>query len=264
MNQIVKVISWNVNGIRSVIRKNFYDFLETEKPDILCLQETKASPEQVEPDLNVGLNGYFRYWNWPLERTGYSGTAIFTKFKPIDVNNGMKLAKHDSEGRIITAEFKHFFLVNVYTPNSKRDLSRLPYREKEWDASFLRYLKSLEKTKPVIFCGDLNVAHKEIDLTNPKSNRKNHGFTDEERKGFDNFIKSGFLDTFREFHSEGGHYTWWRQFDQCRERNIGWRIDYFCISKSLRPKLEDAYILKDILGSDHCPVAILVKSDLFN
>ncbi|MBI1977739.1 MAG: exodeoxyribonuclease III, partial [Candidatus Omnitrophica bacterium] len=198
---------------------------------------------------------YQQHWNSPPDKPGYSGTAVFTKAKPVDVMYGMRNPKHDQEGRVITAEFDVFYLVNVYTPNSKRDLSRLPYRE-EWDRDFLKFLKQLEAKKPVVFCGDLNVAHKEIDLTNPESNHKNHGFTDEERAGFSNFIKGGFLDTFREFYEEGGHYTWWSQMNNCRRRNIGWRIDYFLISKALRLHLKDAQILSEVMGSDHCPVSI--------
>ena len=251
-NACMKLISWNVNGIRAVIKKGFLDFIRKYQPDILALQETKATPEQVE----IKLPDYHLYWNFPPNRPGYSGTAVFSKIKPLQVTYGMETAKHDKEGRIITCEFKDFYLVNVYTPNSKRDLSRLPYRQKEWDADFLKYLKKIEKKKPVIFCGDLNVAHKEIDLTNPKSNRRNHGFTDEERAGFDNLVKGGFLDTFREFHQEGGHYTWWSQLNNCRKRNIGWRIDYFCVSDLLRPRLKTAKILSEVIGSDHCPVML--------
>ena len=249
----VKIISWNVNGIRSVIKKEFVKFVDEECPDILCLQETKA--EQTLVDLS--LPEYHHFWN-SAKKAGYSGTAVFAKHKPLDVTYGMGIEKHDSEGRVITAEFEKFFLVNVYTPNSKRDLSRLPYRIKEWDIDFLSHLKKLEVKKPVIFCGDLNVAHKEIDLTNPSTNRKNHGFTDEERAGFTHLIKAGFLDTFREFTDEGGHYSWWSQMAGCRARNIGWRIDYVLISKSLRPYLKDSFILSKILGSDHCPVGIVI------
>lgn len=201
------------------------------------------------------MAGYEGYWNH-AKKAGYAGTAVFTRNLPLRVTYGMGILKHDDEGRLITLEFQDFFLVNVYVPNSRRDLSRLPYREKEWDVDFLSYLKKLEKKKPVVFCGDLNVAHKEIDLTHPKANVKNHGFTPEERAGFDNMIKAGFLDTFREFEKDGGHYTWWRPFHDCRQRNIGWRIDYFCVSKSLRPRLKKAFILKDVMGSDHCPVGI--------
>lgn len=251
-----KLISWNVNGIRAVLKKGFLDFLKKEDPDILCLQETRANPEDVE----LALPAHNIYWNWCEKMTGYSGTAIITKEKPIRVEKGLLIEKHDQEGRVLTAEYQDFYVVNVYVPNAKRDLSRLPYRHKEWDVDFLSYLKILEKKKPVIFCGDLNVAYKEIDLANPASNRGHHGFTDEEREGFQNFLKAGFIDTFREFCAEGKHYTWWRQFGGCRARNVGWRIDYFLISKSLRPKLDDAFILPHVMGSDHCPVGILLKN----
>ncbi len=245
------LISWNVNGLRSVLNKKlFLEFIEEFKPDCLCLQETK-----VNQDMALDLPGYHLYWNH-AKRAGYSGTAVLSKIKPLGVTFGIGIAKHDDEGRVMTSEFKDFFLVNVYVPNSKRDLTRLPYRSQEWDVDFLKYLKNLEKKKPVIFCGDLNVAHKEIDLTYPKANVHSHGFTAEERAGFDNIVKAGFVDTFREFEKEGGHYTWWSQFNNCRKRNIGWRIDYFCISASLRSRLKKAFILKDTLGSDHCPVGI--------
>ena len=211
----MKLISWNVNGIRSILKKGFMDFIAKHDPDVLCLQETRSMPMTLDFD----LSHYHAYWNSP-ERKGYSGTAIFTKVKPLSLKSGMGIPIHDNEGRVMSAEFDNFYLVNVYTPKSKRDLSRLPYRE-EWDAEFLRHLKKLEKKKPVVFCGDMNVAHKEIDLTNPAANRRNHGFTDEERRGFDNVIKNGFLDTFREFISDGGYYTWWSQLANCRRRDIG-------------------------------------------
>ncbi len=250
----MKFISWNVNGIRSALKHGFLDFVQKEKPDFLCLQETKPPADKFD----LEIPGYHAYWN-NADRPGYSGTAIFTRMKPIQVTYGIQIDKHDREGRVITAEMDAFYLVNVYVPNSKRDLSRLPYREKEWDIDFFKYLKKLEKKKPVIFCGDLNVAHMEIDLTNPKTNVKNHGFTPEERRGFNNLVGGGFVDTFREFIKEGGHYTWWSRMNNCRKRNIGWRIDYFLISKSLAPKLEKSHILKDVLGSDHCPVALEMR-----
>ncbi len=252
----LKFISWNVNGIRAVLKKGFLDFLKSEDPDFLCLQETRANPK----DVSLALDTHQIHWNWCENNPGYSGTAIFSKQKPAAVTQGINISKHDKEGRVVTAEYDDFYLVSVYVPNSKQDLSRLPYRAKEWDVDFCAYLKKLEKKKPVIFSGDLNVAHKEIDLARPDQNHKNHGFTDEERSGFDQLIKCGFIDTFREFQSEGGHYTWWRQFNQCRERNIGWRIDYFLISKSLRPRLQDAYILPKVMGSDHCPVAMVMST----
>ena len=250
----MKFISWNVNGIRSALKKEFLDFVQKYKPDVLCLQETKSPGEAVE----IKLDGYLQYWNH-AKKPGYAGTAVFTKVKPQNVSNGIGVSKHDQEGRVITCEFNDFYGVNVYVPNSQRTLDRLPYRTEEWDVDFSKYLKNLEKKKPVIFCGDMNVAHTEIDLTNPKANVKNHGFTPEERRGFDNIVKAGFLDTFREFEKGTGHYTWWSPMGNCRARNIGWRIDYFCISKSLRPRLKEAFIQPGIMGSDHCPVGIFLK-----
>jgi exodeoxyribonuclease-3 len=247
----MKLISWNVNGLRAVLKKNFLEFLTAEKPDILCLQETKCAPEQVE---QLWPRHYTAYWN-SAQKKGYSGTAIFTKERPLKVTPHIGVTEHDNEGRVLTAEYGDFFLVNVYTPNSKRELERLTYRQ-IWDKDFLAYLKKLEKKKPVIFCGDLNVAHTEIDLANPKANVRNHGFTIEERNGFTAFVNAGFVDTFREFEKSGGHYTWWSVFSGARSRNVGWRIDYFLISKSLRPQLKRAFILPKILGSDHCPVGI--------
>ena len=252
---MIKLVSWNVNGIRSILQKGFMDFWKKESPDILCLQETRAEPSEVSLD----LPGYEQHWNPARSKAGYSGTAIFTKPRPVKVTAGLGIEEHDQEGRVLTAEYENFFLVNVYTPNSKRDLSRLEYRSEVWDKIFLAYLKRLEKSKPVLFCGDLNVAHREIDLTHPQANRRNHGFTDEERRGFDNMVAAGFLDAFREFHDEGGHYTWWSQMSNCRKRNIGWRIDYFGLSAALRPRLSDAWHLPQVMGSDHCPVAILLK-----
>ena len=247
----MKLISWNVNGLRSVLRKNFLEYLEAEAPDILCLQETKARPEDVE---QLWPATYTTFWN-SAEKKGYSGTVIFTKTRPLNVNLGIKIVEHDNEGRVLTAEYPDFFLVNVYVPNSKRELTRLAYRQ-EWDRDFLRYLKKLERKKPVIFCGDLNVAHTEIDLANPKTNVGNHGFTPEERAGFTALVKAGFIDTFREFEPAGGHYTWWSPMSNARARNVGWRIDYFLISAALRPRLKRAFIQDKILGSDHCPVGI--------
>lgn len=251
---MLKLISWNVNGIRAVLKKDFLDFVKKHNPDILCLQEVKAPVG----GFTLELMGYEQFWNY-AKKAGYSGTVVFTKMKPLKVINGIGIAKHDYEGRVITIEYVDFFLVNVYVPNSKRDLSRLSYREKEWDVDFLKYLRNLEKKKPVVFCGDMNVAHKEMDLSNPQANVKNHGFTPQERVGFDNIVKAGFIDTFREFNKTGGHYTWWSQMGNCRKRNIGWRIDYFCISPSLRPRVQDNRILKDIMGSDHCPVELVLK-----
>ena len=247
----VKLISWNVNGVRAVLRKNFLDYLAAEKPDLLCLQETKCRPDDVE---QLWPAAYTTYWNW-AEKKGYSGTAIFTRTRPVSLTRGMGVAEHDQEGRILTAEFPGFFLVNVYVPNSKRELTRLVYRQK-WDRDFLRYVKKLERKKPVIFCGDLNVAHTELDLANPKANVHNHGFTPEERAGFTAFVKAGFLDSFREFKPGGGHYTWWSQMSGARARNVGWRIDYFLVSAALRPQLKRAFIRAEVTGSDHCPVGI--------
>jgi len=251
----MRLISWNVNGIRAVIKKGFYDFMEEFNPDIICIQETKAHKDQV----NLELDKYpYKFWN-SAQKKGYSGTAIFSKVEPIQESYGLGIEKHDNEGRVITLEFKSYFLVTVYTPNSKRDLSRLNYRSKEWDRDFLKYLKKLDKNKPVVFCGDLNVAHNEIDLKNPKTNHKNAGFTDEERNGFTNYIKSGFIDTFRKFNEDGGHYTWWSYMFQARKKDIGWRIDYFCVSDRLIKLVSDSKILKYVLGSDHCPVMIEIK-----
>ena len=247
----MKFISWNVNGLRAVIKKGFYDFADEYKPDVLCLQEIKANKEQV--DLEFDQYPY-QYWNSAIKK-GYSGTAIFSKIKPINEIYGIGIEEHDQEGRVIALEFEKYFLVTVYTPNSKRELLRLDYRQK-WDLDFLTFVKNLERKKPVIFCGDLNVAHKEIDLKNPKTNRQNPGFTDEERGNFDNIIDAGFIDTFREFNSEGGHYSWWSYMFQARKKDIGWRIDYFCISEPLKSNLKKAYILKDVLGSDHAPVVM--------
>ncbi len=244
------MLSWNVNGLRAALNKGFKKFVEKGNPNILCIQEIKLQEGQVD----LHFNGYYDYWNY-AERKGYSGTAIFTNIKPIEVSYGIGIAEHDKEGRIITLEFEDYFLVNVYTPNSQRGLTRLQYRQ-QWDKDFLQYLKGLEKEKPVIFCGDLNVAHKEIDLANPERNRMNAGFTDEERAGFTNIVQAGFIDTFREFHKEQGQYTWWSYMFHAREKNIGWRIDYFCISKILRKRLKDAFILSDVMGSDHCPMGI--------
>jgi exodeoxyribonuclease-3 len=247
----VKLISWNVNGLRSVLRKTFLDYIAAEQPDILCLQETKCRPDDVE---QLWPATYTTYWNCAVKK-GYSGVAIFTKTRPLNVVPHIAIPEHDQEGRVLMAEFADFYLINVYVPNSKRDLSRLPYRQ-NWDRDFLAYLKNLEKTKPVVFCGDLNVAHTELDLANPKANVRNHGFTVEERAGFDAFVNAGFIDTFREFEKGGGHYSWWSVMSGARKRNIGWRLDYFLISQSLRPKLKRAFIQNKIEGSDHCPVGI--------
>lgn len=249
----MKLISWNVNGIRSVLKKGFEDFFYAEKPDIFCVQESRALPDQVD----LPIKGYEIFWN-PAEKKGYSGTLTFSKIKPLKFETRIGIDEHDREGRVSTLEYDDFYLVNVYVPNAKRGLERLPYRQ-QWDADFLKYLKKLEKKKPVITCGDFNVAHKEIDLTHPEANRRNHGFTDEERAGFEAFVQKGFIDTFREFTSEGGHYTWWNQMHNARARNVGWRIDYFLISENLRPRLKSADILPKVMGSDHCPVRMTLK-----
>ena len=247
----MKLISWNVNGLRAIMSRNFREYVAKEKPDVLCLQETKCRAQDVQC---VWPKGYAMYWN-AAETRGYAGTAILTKVPPLQVQPHIGKREHDLEGRVLTAEFDSFYLVNVYVPNAKRDLSRLPYR-KRWDRDFLAYLKGLEKNKPVVFCGDLNVAHAEIDLTYPKANQRNHGFTPDERAGFDGFVKAGFLDSFRAFHKSGGHYTWWRPFGDSRAKNVGWRIDYFLISGALRPQLKKAFIRDKVTGSDHCPVGI--------
>ncbi len=247
----MKLVSWNVNGLRAVLRKNFLEFLEQESPDVLCLQETRTTPDAVE---QLWPASYTTYWN-SAERKGYSGTAVFTRHRPLQVSQGIGRVEHDREGRVVTAEFEEYFLVNVYVPNSQRELTRLPYRL-DWDREFLRYLKKLEKKKPVIFCGDLNVAHTEIDLANPKANMRNHGFTPEERAGFTAFVQAGFIDTFREFEPGGGHYSWWSPMAGARARNVGWRLDYFLVSAALRPRLKGAFIRPQVFGSDHCPVGI--------
>jgi len=249
----MKLISWNVNGLRACLKKGFAEFAAGSDADVICLQEVRALPEQVEID----IPGYSMYWNPALKR-GYSGTAILTKTQPLALFPGMGLAELDTEGRVLTAEYKDFFLVTVYTPNVQRELTRLDLRQNQWDPEFLKFVRNLEKKKTVVFCGDLNVSHREIDLANPKPNRGNAGFTDEERAGFDRIIKAGFIDTFREFETGGGHYTWWSNRKGVRERNIGWRIDYFLISGVMRPRLVSAGILPEVLGSDHCPITITV------
>lgn len=247
----MKLISWNVNGLRAILKKNFLEYVSDERPDVLCLQETKAEPDQVEA---LWPAHYTTYWNCASKK-GYSGTAIFTKHRPLHMTRGIGIDEHDQEGRVLTAEFETYYLVNVYVPNSQRELTRLPYRQR-WDIDFIAYLKGLELRKPVVICGDLNVAHTEIDLANPKANVRNHGFTPEERAGFGQFLKAGFVDTFRQFNQGGGHYTWWSPMAGARARNVGWRIDYFLISEVLRPRLKNAFIQAKVLGSDHCPVGI--------
>ncbi|MBE2205080.1 MAG: exodeoxyribonuclease III [Chthoniobacterales bacterium] len=250
----MKIVTWNVNGLRSILGKGLPDYLQTAEADIVCLQEIKARPEQVAHD----FSGYHIFWN-PAQRPGYSGTAILTRQRPLSVTNGMGHPAHDNEGRIVTAEFQDFFLVNVYTPNSQRELTRLRYRTQEWTPAFLSFLLALESRKPVLFCGDMNVAHREIDLARPKANLRNAGFTIEEREAFDRILDAGFVDSFREFHPGGGHYTWWSYQNGARERNIGWRIDYVCISPRLRPALQSAFIEPHVLGSDHCPTGVIMQ-----
>lgn len=251
----MKLISWNVNGVRAALGKGLPEFFAAEAPDILCLQETKAHQEQV--DMEWLDSAYRQFWN-AAEKKGYSGTAIFSREAPISESYGFGKKKFDGEGRLITLEFASYYVVTVYTPNSQNELRRLDYRM-EWDKEFLKHLRRLEKHKPVIFCGDLNVAHKEIDLARPKENRKSAGFSDEERAGFDKLVKSGFVDTFREFDEQPDNYTWWSYRAGARGKNIGWRIDYWCVSDSLRDRLGAASIRADVMGSDHCPVVLELK-----
>ena len=261
----MKLYSWNVNGIRAVVKKGvFQSFVKAHRPDVLCLQETKAERGQIEID----LPGYHEYWHSAV-RKGYSGTAILSREEPIKVTNGFpkpfakrfkfadELERDSSEeGRLITAEFAKFYAVTVYTPNAKDDLSRLVLRHKHWDPAFLAYVKQLEKKKPVVFCGDMNVAHTELDLANPKPNRGKKGFTEEEREGFRNLVAAGFIDTLRLFKEGNGHYTWWSNFSNARARNVGWRIDYVLVSAALRKSVKAAQIHADVMGSDHCPVSV--------
>lgn len=251
---LLKLISWNVNGIRAVHRRRGFSFLRQEKPHILCLQETRARPEDVG---KIFPEFRFHHWN-PAARPGYSGTAVFSRVEPLSVHRGIGKREHDQEGRVITVELDRIFVVNVYTPNSRRDLSRLAYRQ-SWDRAFLRFILRLESRKPVVFCGDINVAHQEIDLARPRENHHTHGFTDEERAGFSAILGAGFIDSFRELHPGAGHYTWWNVATGSRERNVGWRIDYVVISKALRPALRKAFILPRVTGSDHCPVGLTLS-----
>lgn len=247
----MKFISWNVNGIRACVQKGFLDFFKEADADVFCIQESKMQEGQLE----LELDGYHQYWNY-AKKKGYSGTAIFTKQEPISVQYGIGIEEHDQEGRVITLEFDEFYFVTVYTPNSQTELARLDYRM-QWETDFLAYLKKLEQKKGVIFCGDLNVAHKEIDLKNPKTNRKNAGFTDEERAKFSEVLAAGFIDTFRYFYPDAEEiYSWWSYRFSARAKNAGWRIDYFCVSECLKERLVDAKILTDVLGSDHCPVQL--------
>lgn len=251
---MIKLVSWNVNGLRACVEKGFVDFFKSSDADIFCVQETKLQEGQIE----LELQGCSQYWNYAVKK-GYSGTAVFTKVKPLSFQYGLGIDEHDSEGRVITLEFDEFYLVNVYTPNSQRGLERLDYRM-EWEDAFRTYLLKLDLMKPVVVCGDMNVAHKEIDLKNPASNRGNAGFTDEEREKFGELLDSGFIDTYRYFYPDKKNaYTWWSYMFKSREKDIGWRLDYFCASKKLEGRLQDAVIHKEIYGSDHCPIELVLK-----
>ena len=251
---MTRLVSWNVNGLRAVVGKNFAETFKALDADFFCLQETKMQAGQ----LDLEFDGYRSYWNY-AEKKGYSGTAIYTRLKPINVNYGMGIDEHDHEGRLITLEFEDFFFITAYVPNSQDGLRRLDYRMR-WEDDFLAYLKALDAKKPVIVCGDLNVAHEEIDLKNPKTNRKNAGFTDEERAKFSTWLNAGFVDTFRHFYPDTeGAYSWWSYRFRAREKNAGWRIDYFVVSSRLTDRLESAGIHSDIYGSDHCPVELVIK-----
>ena len=251
----MKIQSWNVNGLRAIQRKGFEEFFVEQQPDILLIQETKAHPDQV--DFSEAFRDWHVFWN-SAEKKGYSGVATFSREEPLDVKTGIGISKHDTEGRVLTLEFPDFHLVNVYTPNAQNELRRLDYRQ-EWDRDFLKFVRRLEKKKPVIFGGDLNVAHTEIDLARPKQNRQSAGFSDEERAGFDNIVKTGFIDSFRRFHpDEPDHYSWWSYRGGARARNVGWRIDYFCVSPQLESRIASTAIRSEIMGSDHCPVELVL------
>ncbi|MGX7014834.1 exodeoxyribonuclease III [Vagococcus silagei] len=250
----MKLVSWNVNGLRAIVKKDFMSQFNTLDADVFCLQETKLQAGQIELD----LPGYHQYWNY-AEKKGYSGTAVFSKSEPLSVQNGIGIEKHDQEGRVITAEYQDFYLVNCYTPNAQTELKRLDYRM-EWETDFLSYLKDLEKTKPVVLCGDLNVAHQNIDLKNWRTNQKNAGFSPQEREKFSQLLEAGFVDTFRYFYPDlEGAYSWWSYRFNARKNNAGWRIDYFCVSDSLTDSLKSAQILSDYFGSDHCPVELIIE-----
>ncbi len=250
----MKLISWNVNGIRACVTKGFLDYFKEADADIFCLQETKLQAGQID----LELDGYYQYWNY-AQKKGYSGTALFTKKEPLNVSYGIGIEEHDMEGRVITAEFEEFYVITVYVPNSQSELARLPYRM-TWEDAFRTYLKKLEENKPVIFCGDLNVAHKEIDLKNPKTNHFSAGFTDEERGKFSELLENGFIDTYRYFYPDMElAYSWWSYRMKAREKNVGWRIDYFVVSESLKDRLVSADIHSQIMGSDHCPVELVIK-----
>ncbi len=253
---MTKLVSWNVNGLRSCIGKGFWDFFKEVDADIFCIQESKLQEGQIE----LQLEGYEQYWNYAVKK-GYSGTAIFTRIKPVSSSCGIGIEEHDNEGRVITLEFDKYFLVNVYTPNSKRELERLEYRMK-WEDDFRIYLKQLEETKPVIICGDMNVAHQEIDIKNPRSNKRSAGFTMEEREKFSELLAQGFVDSYRILYPDKeGAYTWWSYMFKAREKNVGWRIDYFCVSEVLKDTIEAAEIYSEIMGSDHCPVGLTITCE---
>ena len=254
----MKLVSWNVNGLRAVINKGFEKFFKEVDADIFCIQETKMQEDQIDENLKGIFKEYNSYWN-SAEKKGYSGTAIFTKLRPNAVTYGIGIEEHDKEGRVITLEFDNFFMINCYTPNSKRELERLDYRM-IWEDEFRKYLLKLNEIKPVIVCGDLNVAHEEIDLKNPKTNRRNAGFTDEERNKMTELLNAGFVDTFRYLYPDKTDmYTWWSYMFKAREKNAGWRIDYFIVSKSIENKIKESYIYSDIMGSDHCPVGLDIE-----
>lgn len=251
----MKLISWNVNGLRACVQKGFLDYFKSADADIFCIQETKLQEGQIQLD---ELDGYNQYWNY-AEKKGYSGVAMFTKIEPISVSYGMGVEEYDTEGRLITAEFSDFYLITCYTPNSQQELKRLDFRVK-WENELHKYIAELEKIKPVILCGDLNVAHQEIDLKNPKTNRKNAGFTDEEREEMTKFLNQGYIDTFRYLHPDiTGEYSWWSYRFKAREKNAGWRIDYFIVSEKLKDRIDSASIHQEIFGSDHCPVELIIK-----
>lgn len=256
----MKLISWNVNGLRAAITKGFDSFFKEADADIFCLQETKMQEEQIDEEMKNLFHGYYAYWNSAIKK-GYSGTAVFSKKKPLSVSYGIGIEEHDKEGRVITLEFEKFYLVNCYTPNSKRELERLDYRM-TWENEFRNYLLRLNEIKPVILCGDLNVAHKEIDLKNPKSNHRNAGFTDEERGKMTELLDAGFTDSFRYLYpTKEGAYSWWSYMFHAREKNAGWRIDYFIVSKSIEQKIEESRIFSEVMGSDHCPVGLEIKEE---
>jgi exodeoxyribonuclease-3 len=251
---MTKLVSWNVNGLRSCMGKGFLDFFNKVDADIFCIQETKLQEGQVQ----LELEGYEQFWNYAVKK-GYSGTAVFTRLRPVSSSCGIGIEEHDNEGRVITLEFSEYFLVNVYTPNSKRELERLDYRMK-WEDDFRTYLMQLEKTKPVIVCGDMNVAHNEIDIKNPSSNKNNAGFTIQERGKFSELLAQGYIDTYRSIYPDKtGAYTWWSYMFKAREKNVGWRLDYFCISQCLKDRIEGADIYSEVMGSDHCPIGLIIK-----